>query len=313
MIWVVAMEIRRLGYFLRIAEDGSLTRAAEFLRIAQPALSRQIRLLEEELGVTLFQRTARGMQLTEEGEFLRASVAGPLRAMELALQNVRSFSARIEGNFAIGMPSSIGDQLARALVLKMNADFPNIRLRIVEGISGSLIDWLNRGMIDFALVEETSRDERLTSRELFSEPLLLVGSAGSRLSPRRTMPFARAAQLPLIVPTHHLGIRGVINDALSKLRIAADLRFEADSCRLIKELVESGMGYAMLPLSYFRPEYRQRRLKYCPIVEPALTFSTFLVYRKNPRATTNSVEMRVVETLVQMMKGLQSEEGPASA
>ena len=167
------MEIRRLNYFVRIAEDGSLTRAAEFLRIAQPALSRQIRLLEEELGVTLFSRTARGMQLTEEGEYLRASVSGPLRAMELALQNVRSFSARIEGNFAVGMPSSIGDLLAKPLALRMGAEFPNIRLRITEGLTGSLIDWLNRGMIDFALLEEASRDDRLSNREL--EVFQLIG------------------------------------------------------------------------------------------------------------------------------------------
>src|ERR1700761_5036470 len=119
------MEIRRLSYFVRIAEDGSLTKAAGVLRIAQPALSRQVRLLEEELGVALFSRTARGMRLTEEGEFLRASVAGPLRAMELALQSVRSFSSRIEGNFGIGMPSAIAAVLAKPLVLRMDAGFPN--------------------------------------------------------------------------------------------------------------------------------------------------------------------------------------------
>src|SRR5437016_6839562 len=136
------MEIRRLRYFVRVAEDGSLTKAAGVLRVAQPALTRQIRLLEKEIGVALFNRTPRGMQLTEEGEYLRASVAGPLRALELALQNIRSFSSRIEGNFAIGMPASIGDILAKPLAMRMDADFPNIKLRIVEGPTGSLVDWL---------------------------------------------------------------------------------------------------------------------------------------------------------------------------
>lgn len=70
------MEIKRISYFVRIAEDGSLTKAAGILRFAQPALSRQMRLLEEELGVTLFNRTARGMRLTEESEYLRAAAAG---------------------------------------------------------------------------------------------------------------------------------------------------------------------------------------------------------------------------------------------
>jgi DNA-binding transcriptional LysR family regulator len=298
------MENRRLSYFVRIAEDGSLTKAAGVLRIAQPALSRQIRLLEEELGVALFSRTARGMQLTEEGEYLRAAVAGPLRAMELALQNVRSFSSRIEGNFTIGMPSSIGEILARPLVLRMNADFPNIKLRMVEGLTGSLADWLGRGILDFALLEEASQDDRLTDRELFSQRLMLVGGPDTALAPDQAITFEKAVRLPLILPTHHLGIRGVLTDSLAKLRIPADIRFEADSPRLMKELAESSLGYAILPLMYFRSEFAAGRLRYCPIIKPTLTLPTFLSYRTNNRSTMNRVEGMVMETITGMMNGL---------
>ena len=295
---------RRLSYFVRIAEDGSLTKAAGVLRIAQPALSRQIRLLEEELGVALFSRTARGMQLTEEGEFLRAAVAGPLRAMELALQNVRSFSSRIEGNFAIGMPANIGAILAKPLALRMAADFPRIKLKIVEGFTGSLIDWLNRGILDFALLEEASRDARLTERELFSERLMLVGAPASALDPDHSMALRKVARLPLVLPSHHLGIRGVLNDALAKLQTPADIRLEADSPRLIKELVESGMGYAILPLAYFRPEYQAGKLQYCSIVNPTLTLSIFLAYRTNDRDTTNRIEGKMIEAITCLMTEL---------
>jgi DNA-binding transcriptional LysR family regulator len=301
------MENRRLSYFVRIAEDGSLTKAAGVLRIAQPALSRQIRLLEEELGVALFSRTARGMQLTEEGEYLRASVAGPLRAMELALQNVRSFSSRIEGNFTIGMPPSISEILARPLVLRMNTEFPNIKLRMVEGLTASLADWLGRGILDFALLEEASRDDRLTDRELFSQPLMLVGGPGSGLAPDQALPFEKAVRLPLILPTHHLGIRGVFTDSVAKLRTAADIRFEADSCRLMKELAESGIGYAILPFAYFRHEYAAGRLRYCPIVEPKLLLPTVLSHRTNNRSTMNRVEGMVLETISGMMNDLYKE------
>src|ERR1700755_2078785 len=107
--------------------------------------------------------------------------------MELALQNVRSLSPRIEGSFAVGMPSSLGSILAAPLVLRMNAEFPNIKLRIMEGITGSLIDWLHRGMLDFALLEEESRDDRLTDRQLFSERLVVVGGARSLVNPKRPM------------------------------------------------------------------------------------------------------------------------------
>jgi LysR family nitrogen assimilation transcriptional regulator len=294
------MEIRRLRYFVRVAEDGSLTKAAGVLRIAQPALTRQIRLLEEELGVSLFSRSARGMQLTEEGEYLRSSVAGPLRALDLALQNVRTLSPLLEGNFAIGMPSSIGDILARPLVLGMNAEFPNIKLRIMEGITGSLIDWLHRGMLDFALLEEASHDDRLTDRQLCCENLVLVGAPKSKVNPKRSISLDKVIQLPLILPTHHLGIRGVFNDALVKLRATANIKFETDSCKLIKELVATGMGYAPLPLSYFRQEYLAGTLQYSPITKSSLVLPTFLSFRTSNRTTSNRVEGTVIDMITRM-------------
>jgi LysR family nitrogen assimilation transcriptional regulator len=176
-------------YFTRIAEDGSLTKAAGVLRIAQPALSRQIRLLEEELGVSLFTRTARGMRLTEEGEYLRTAAAGPLRGAGTRLAECAGLLDRHQGDVAIGMPSGVGDRLALPLVQLMNAQFPDIRLRIVEGPTGSLIDWLNRGMIDFALLEGASKDDRLTDVELFSGSLMLVGGPDDALDPDQPIAF----------------------------------------------------------------------------------------------------------------------------
>src|SRR5215213_7880271 len=101
-----AMDTHRLKYFLRIADEGSITRAAGVLGIAQPALSRQVRLLEEDLGVTLFRRTRRGVELTEEGERLRASTAGPLRLLDIAVQYAGSPVARLERGMRLGMPET---------------------------------------------------------------------------------------------------------------------------------------------------------------------------------------------------------------
>ncbi len=291
------MEIRRLRYFARIAEDGSLTKAAGVLRIAQPALSRQMRLLEQELGVTLFSRTARGMRLTEAGEYLRVSAAGPLRALELALQNVRSFSTGIQGNFTIGMPSSIGDVAARTMVMRMSARFPDIRLRIVEGPTGSLIDWLNRGMIDFALLEEGSRDDRLVDVELIAGALVLVGPADSGLRPDRPTSFAEAVQRPLILPSHHLGIRGTINDAAARAGITPRIHLEVDSCRLIKQLVEAGNGYTLLPALFVRQEHLDSRLASCPVNAPVLPFRTLMSSRHKDQGYNDRLEGAVMETV----------------
>ncbi len=275
------MDTKRLGYFVRVAQDGSLTKASGVLRIAQPALSRQIRLLEEELGLSLFERTARGMQLTEEGDYLLTSVAGPLRDLELAVQNVRKFSPKIEGNVTLGMPASIAEVLAHSLALRMDAHFPNIKVRIVEGPMGALIDWLGRGVIDFGFLEDASHSERLADRELHSDSLVLVGGPGSNLVPETLVPFNKAALLPLIVPSHHMGIRGVLNDAAARSSTTLNIRFEADSSRLTKDLVADGIGYAILPLHYFKNEFAAGKLRYSAITKPTLTLKTVICVRSN--------------------------------
>ena len=115
------MEIRRLRYFICIAELGSLGRAADILRIAQPALTRQVQLLEQELGIMLFTRTRRGMHLTEAGSQLLAEVTGPLRDLEGALQNIRSLNAGLSGNVTVGMTPTVTYFLAQPLLERMVA------------------------------------------------------------------------------------------------------------------------------------------------------------------------------------------------
>lgn len=295
------METRRLKYFARIADDGSLMKASGVLRIAQPALSRQLRLLEEELGVQLFQRTSRGMRLTEEGERLRIAIAGPLRELDLALQNVRSGSRRVEGNVTIGMPSSIGNTLARRLVLRLNASLPGVRLRIVEGPTGSLMDWLIRGVVDFALLEEAASDERLSNRELRREPLMLVGPAATDFIARRTVSFRDVARLPLIIPSHHMGIRSVVDAAARKVRKNLNVCFEIDSVKLMQELVEQELGYAILPYSYFRSAQTEGRLRYVPIGNPALSLTTYLS-RRNYHPTNPTVANVIENAILEFMR-----------
>src|SRR5215510_5853128 len=124
------MDTHRLKYFLRIADEGSINRAASVLGIAQPALSRQVRLLEEDLGVTLFRRTARGVQLTEEGERLRATTVAPLRQLELAMRYAGSPLARVERGLHIGLPPTAACFLSVPLLDSLSAAFPKVEFNI---------------------------------------------------------------------------------------------------------------------------------------------------------------------------------------
>ena len=277
------MEIRRLSYFVRVAEDGSLTKSALLLRIAQPALSRQMRLLEEELGVKLFNRTARGMQLTEEGEQLRGAVAGPLRELELALENARGAAKRQDSTVVIGISQGLAHVLSTPLTLHLDAVFPGSKLCVVEGPTGALADWMARGAVDLALLEEVSRDNRLVDRPLIALPLWLIGAPDSGLEAGRPLAFVKLAALPLIVPSHHLGIKGAIDDAVARTRTALNIRLHADSSQLVCDLVASGMGYGILPKAYVQAELDSGRLCGCPITAPELAITLHLSSRRNAR------------------------------
>ncbi|WP_395334526.1 LysR family transcriptional regulator [Novosphingobium sp. BL-8H] len=276
------MEIRRLRYFLRIAEDGSLTRSSGMLRIAQSALTRQMRLLEEDLGVKLFVRTSRGMTLTEDGEQLRAAVAAPLRELELALDTIRRPGQGTRPTVVIGLPPGLADLLGLPLALGLERRVPDIAVRMVEGPTGSLVDWLNRGVIDLALLEDTARDGRIEERLLHQEPLRLIGPRDAALQvPVR---FEDAARLPLIVPSHHLGIGGAIEDAAAAHGLAPNVQMHVDAARLAQDLVASGAGYAILPRSYCAKGIGEGRFAGWDLADPEPAIGFYMAFRRHRRA-----------------------------
>lgn len=264
------MDIRRLQSFLRIADEGSMSRAARVLGVAQPALSRQMRLLEEALGVTLFTRTPRGMELTEAGEQLRASLAGPLRQVELALQNAGSPFAQLEGGVVLGMPATVAAILAEPLLGRVALAFPKVKLRLVDLPSGQLVDAMLKGEVDLALLHGPAPDERLFESELLVEELVLAGPPASGLAADQPVPFARLADFPLVLPGVQPGVRSLVEKTALRAQVPIDVRFEADALQVAKDLVEAGLAFAVLPVSAFARELAAGRLSYAPICDPVM-------------------------------------------
>ncbi len=145
------MDIRQLRTFRTVAELGSLSKAADRLRIAQPGLSRQIKLLEQELRVQLFVRNGRGMLLTAAGRMLLDRTQGLVRQIEQMRDDIQSAGGKPSGSVVLGLVPTVSAVLSGRLAARILAGFPDISLRIVESYGGHLVEWLHRGEMDLAI------------------------------------------------------------------------------------------------------------------------------------------------------------------
>ncbi|WP_172331504.1 LysR family transcriptional regulator [Mangrovicoccus sp. HB161399] len=238
------MDLKRLQTFLRVAETGSLSAASDRLRIAQPALSRQIRMLEDEVGQTLFARSREGMALTPAGELLQARVSGLLRQLEQGVEDVRSMEDAPQGKVAVGLVPSAAAVMGADFAMAVGRAHPGIRLNLQQGYTSHLLDWVHRGEIDMALVYRGA--EQLPAEQLVREELLLVGPQGH---PALDGPaeMARLEGLPMVLPSAENGLRLIVDMAAERAGIRFDVLAEASAFQLLLELVAEGMGLSILP------------------------------------------------------------------
>jgi len=267
----MAIDLKQLRTFLRVAEAGSLSRASDRLRLAQPALSRQVRMLEAEIGLTLFTRHGRGMRLTEAGQELLLRVADLLPRIEQAIEDVKSLAASASGLVALGMTPTLSHTVAARLMRCVASELPNVGLRIVEGGGGHLMEWLQRGEIDAGLLYGPGADLHLRFVELLFEELMLVGPPSSDFEPGAVLPVTRLGDRELILPSRPNGLRVLVDAAAAKAKVDLSVRFEVDSFRVMKELVETGHGFTVLPASTVQREAETGALRTARLVRPRVT------------------------------------------
>lgn len=265
------MNLRRLAYFMRVAELGSLNRASEALRIAQPALSRQMRMLEEELGVVLFERTTRGMSLTEQGERLQREIVGPLRQIEFAFANVSLTGNQVAGTLNIGLETSLRDILGLPLLDRFAQEEPGIVPRIIEGDADHLAEWLIRGDIDYIIFAGPCPDDAIISRAMLTEELFLVGAPDSELQNGGPLHLNTATALPLILPDVRSGVVPILEKLAYVNKTSLNVVQRVNSFDLLKQIVRSGQGYTVLPISAITRELAAGTLSIRPVVDPVLS------------------------------------------
>jgi LysR family transcriptional regulator, nitrogen assimilation regulatory protein len=261
------MDFRQLKTFSCVAELGSLSKASDTLRIAQPALSRQIKLLEHELRAELFTRNGRGMVLTEAGRLLLARTCGIVRQIDQIRDDIQSHARAPSGRVVLGLVPTVSCVLSARLARRTVESYPGISLRIVESYSGHLIEWLHRGGMDLAVIYGPSADLHLSVQNLGRDAVVAVGPRGSGLSRKKRVEMDWLLRQKLVLPSHSHGLRALIEHAAAQKKLKLDIQVEADSFRVLTNLVEEGLGFALLPPSSVRDEVKAGRLEIATIAK----------------------------------------------
>lgn len=287
------MRFRQLECFVRACELGSFSRAAEQLNVAQPALGLQIRNLEHDFGVVLLVRSSRGVSPTRAGELLLVWARDVIQGTREVKERLRSEAQADVDTLSLGLSPSMTYLLAGTIVEEAGRSMPGLRLRVSEGLSHLLVEWVESARIDLALVTGFMEKPTLSQTPMLQEHLHLV-TAASR-NGKGPITFAEALALPLAMPGENDALRRIVEGEARKAELPLTVTYEIASITAIKDLVARGLASAILPYGAVRRESRAGELHSRRITDPSLPRTLFLV-RLQDRAVGDH-ERRLVTTI----------------
>jgi LysR family nitrogen assimilation transcriptional regulator len=238
------VDVRQLEYFREVAETGGFSRAANRIRISQSALSRQIMLLEEELGAKLLERHARGVHLTEVGRLLYERVDFLLRHIANMREEIIDRRDWPTGALHVGIPRSMRTLLSKPAIARFMQDYPGVFFRFVEDTSALVRDKLLRGELDLGLLSIHEPASALESRPLLKEQMFLVGPPSAGLSLDRAVELRSLAELKLVGLSRPASLRVALEKAASAQDVALNIRAEINAT-IALDLVSQGLGYTV--------------------------------------------------------------------
>lgn len=282
------MTLQQLAYFVAVADVGSFTRAADTVGVAQPTLSRQLRVLEQDLGAPLVERGAReGLSLTPAGEAVLPLARRILADMDSARTAVAELIGLRSGRVRVGATPSLCIGVLADVLRAFCARFPDVRVELVEDGSQPLERGLARGDLDVALVivPAAGLDPGLSVTPLLRERLSVASSAGQTPAGRRSMTVAELSRHRLVVPREGYDLREVTLRAYADAGVTPRFAVEGGEMDAVLRLVEAGAGVAVVPDLVFAGRPRLRR----SVLAPPL-YRTVALARRSDLAPTHAVQ-----------------------
>lgn len=285
------MELRQLRYLVRTIELGSISQAALDLGVAQSAISQQIQRLEGELSTRLLQRTASGVIPTDAGLAFLAHAQLALRHAASAATAAQQ--SRLAGSVSVGLAPTTAGVLGLPLVEAMAAAYPDIRLHLVEGMSGHLAELLNARELDLAILFDVAEGRRWSRTRLLEERLFLIQAAGDGGGEAPAIGLARLADTPLILPTRRHGLRRSIDAAFQRLNICPRVVAEIDSLYVLMDAVGKGLAATLQPWAALARQ-DVTRLRWAEVEDPETRRSNQLCSLSDDELSPAALATRVL-------------------
>jgi DNA-binding transcriptional LysR family regulator len=286
------MEIRKLRYFAGVVEAKSMSKAAESLRVAQPALSKSIQSLEQELGAALLQRSAQGVALTEAGARLYDHCQILFKQIDRAKLDIRKSVEKPSGLVAVGMPHSLMTVLALPLLEMTTKLCPDVRLELKQDQSHLMAGTIRANRLDFAVIAQPRSPSGLACEPLLVEELLFIEPPRAEENPAEThISFSDASRRQFILPSVGNGLRACAEGHFRARSLPLDVRYEVDAIALITQCVDAGLGASLLPGGCLQRDANYARMRVKPFAEGGCHRS--IVICQSQDATPSPAAVRV--------------------
>lgn len=291
------MDLRQIEYFVRVAELHSFSKAAAELGMTQPALSRQVRLLELELKQSLLHRNGRGVESTEAGQRLLAHGKALLEHAERVKEDLSNLKANPSGRVAIGLPPRVAHVLTPFLLGVFRQKFPDGSIAVSEGLSAQVRDWLLSGRVEIALLYDPPALPQLDYELLYREDLLLVGPPDQSHRLPKRVSVESLGNYPMILPSIPNAIRAVVEHACRAKNVRLNIVAEVDAVHTTLRLTAEGHGYTILPRSSAAHQIGARPLAQAVVGRPPLRNGLVLATLRSRQLT------RLAEATREVIRG----------
>ncbi|WP_137929646.1 LysR family transcriptional regulator [Mesorhizobium comanense] len=305
------IDLRRLRYFIAVCEHGGFSRASQSIGVAQPSLTRQIKLLEKEVGIALITRSGRGAEPTAEGRFLLGQSRMHIDGLDDAVREMRQRSNGMRGEISLGICPTIASLFLEHIRAFVGSQYQGVTLNVVEAYSGDLASLMRGGRLDAALTYRPTSSEGLDILDLFSERLVLVTSYSSAKleAPRQLIDISK---LKLILPSEIHELRRIIDRVYRVRNIPLKPELELDSLGAVKAVIgDKSTQYAtILPHSSVARELAQNMLSAAPIADRDMT-RTIAVVRPQDRLSQHDLLPVLIDEVCRLAQRLKKSLGSA--